>query len=81
MNEKLALLRSDISDEDLKKEVDDREDDRIRILCDGTYFYMESPGEIELMKETFDLGKHKFLTKAHVHCTSNGYFLDVSNRK
>lgn len=80
MTEKLALLKSNKSDEDLKAEIDEYEDSKIRVLLDGTYFYMESPGEVELMKETYDLGKSKFLTKAHIHCTSNGYILDVSYR-
>ena len=80
MNQKLALLQSNKSDEDLKAEIDEYEDCRIRVLMDGTYFFMESPGEVELMKETYDLGKSKFLTKAHIHCTTNGYILDVSNR-
>ena len=78
LEQKLSYLQSDISDEDLKREIDAKEDNRIRILMDGTYYYMEQPGDIELMKETYDLGKNKFLTKAHMHVTSNGYIIDVS---
>ena len=63
LEQKLSYLQSDISDEDLKREIDAKEDNRIRILMDGTYYYMEQPGDIELMKETYDLGKNKFLTK------------------
>ena len=37
--QKLELLRSDTTDSDLKKRIDDISDDRVRILWDATYFY------------------------------------------
>ena len=71
------MLESDISDENLKKKIDDMQDDRIRFLWDATYFYMESPGHIEAMKETYNCNKKRPLTKAHLHVSTNGYIIDV----
>lgn len=38
---------------------------------------MESPHDIVTLKEQFSNNKYRYLTKAHLHITTNGYIIDV----
>ena len=76
MDEKLRLLNSDISDEDLKAKIDDVKDTKIRILIDGTYLFSESPGDLEDLKDFWSKGKGRPLLKAHIYASSNGFIID-----
>lgn len=77
MDEKRELINSDISDDDLKEYIDILMDDKIRILWDGTYLYTNNPGSIEDTVFLWSSGKKRPLLKAHIHCSSNGFIMDV----
>ena len=68
-----------MSDDELKNHIDSLEDDRIRILWDATYFFMENQHGIKAMQETYSNQKKRPLTKAHIHCSTNGYIIDVGD--
>ena len=76
MDEKLRLLNSGISDDDLKAKIDELKDTKIRILIDGTYLYSESPSNLEDLKDFWSGGKKRPLLKAHIHASSNGFIID-----
>jgi hypothetical protein len=52
--------------------------DRLALVPDCTYIYIEKPGDFVLQRKTFSLHKTRNLLKFLIECTTNGYMIDVS---
>ena len=72
------LIERDLTDHQLKEEIDGIADQKIRICADGTYLFHERPSDIETFKENYSVPKRKHLTKLHLYSTTNGYVLQVN---